>query len=98
MLAEVSTPLVKSRQSETDLVLMLLDKLMINMVYLPPDAHDHSTLFEARLTLPVAARLDLSVAVVEGFLSYTQHPPDPDAQRSDNNCSGWNASVGDILI
>ena len=57
MLAEVSTPLAKSRKSEADLVLMLLDNLVTNMVYLPPDAHDYPTLSEVRLTLPVAAKL-----------------------------------------
>ena len=77
---------------------MPLDEPATDVVYMPPEAHGRPTLFEARLTLPVAARLDLSVAVVEGFLSYTQHPPDPDAQCSGNNCSGRNASVGDILI
>ena len=31
---------------------------------------------EAHLTLPVAAKLDLSTDVMEGFLPYTEHPPD----------------------
>ena len=83
---------------------MLLDKLVISMVYLPPDAHEYSTLFETRLTLPVAAKLDLSVGVVEGFLPYTEHPPGAQrscqpavrSPRTEKN-SGPNASVGNIL-
>ena len=83
---------------------MLLDELVTNMVYTPPEAHGRPTLFEARLTLPAAAKLELSMDVVKGFLRYTEHPPD--AQR------GWdlppavlipiatapapNVSVGDI--
>ena len=54
---------------------------MSDLVYTPPEAHGRPTLFEARLTLPAAAKLEISMDVVKGFLRYTEHPPD--AQR------GW---------
>ena len=69
-------PLAKSRQSKADLVLVLLDELVTNMVYTPPEAHSRPTLFEARLTLPAAAKLELSMDVVKGFLRDTEHPLD----------------------
>ena len=73
-------PLAKSRQSKADLVLVLLDELMTNMVYMPPEVHSHPTLFEAHLTLPAAAKLELSMDVaVKGLLWDTEHPLD-DAQ------------------
>ena len=52
---------------------MLLDELVTNMVYTPPEAHGRPTLFEARLTLPAAAKLELFMDVVKGFLQYTEH-------------------------
>ncbi|KAH8108540.1 GPI transamidase component GPI16 [Phellopilus nigrolimitatus] len=55
--------------------------LMARMAYTPPEAHGRPTLFEARLTLPAASTLQLSMDVSKSFLRYAEHPPD--AQR------GW---------
>ena len=55
---------------------MLLDELVTNVVYTPPEACGCPTLFEVRLTLPAAAKLGLFMDVVKGFLRDTEHPLD----------------------
>ena len=52
---------------------MLLDELVTNMVYTPPEARGCPTLFEVCLTLPAAAKLELFMDVVKGLLRYTEH-------------------------
>lgn len=55
---------------------MPLDELVNNMVCTPPEAHACPTLFEERLTLSAAAKLELFMDVVKEFLRYTEHPLD----------------------
>ena len=61
--AKVGMPLAKGK---ADWLLMLLDGLLIETRNCP-------TLFEARLTLPVAAKLGLFMDVVKGFLQRAEH-------------------------
>ncbi|KDQ51566.1 hypothetical protein JAAARDRAFT_81397 [Jaapia argillacea MUCL 33604] len=57
------------------------DDLMSLITYTLPVPHSRPTLFEAALTLPPKATIQITMDVTKSFLRYTEHPPD--AQR------GW---------